>query len=188
MKWIGDRISFVDTKQKLTIVITPEQNFWNRAFMGAWLAMWLAIGGIMIWSFTLKLTDQEKIIVAGFLSFWAYYAFRVGRQFFWLLWGKEMLKIDVDGFTRKNAIKGYGKSTNYFLENIKTLRMDMPKERSLQAVWEASPWIGGGERLSFDYTGKTIRFGKKINEKDAKILFQLVTRRIEDFLKERRRS
>ncbi len=186
MKWIGNRISFVDDKKKTTVVIYPENIFWHKSLMGAWFFMWLTIGGTMIWSLTLKLTDQEKIIVFVFLTFWAYYAVRVGRTFFWLLWGKELLKIDETAFTLKNTIKGYGKAVPYFLENIKQIRVHTVESNSIQAVWEKSPWIRGGERIEFDYMGKTIRFARKLDEKDVKLLFNLVTKKIEEQLKRKK--
>lgn len=187
MKWIGERTSFIDDKNKTTIVISPENIGWQKALMGAWVAMWMTIGAVMTWAFfTLKLSDQEKIIVVVFLVFWAYYAFRVGRQFLWLLWGKEYLKINETVFSIKNGIKTYGKANNYFLENIEKMRLQQPKETSIQAVWESSPWIRGGQRLEFDYMGKVVRFGRKLNEKDAKLLFQLITKRIEEQIRKRK--
>lgn len=187
MKWIGERVSFVDDKKKTTFVIYPQQLGWQKSLMGAWFAMWLTIGGIIVWSFTaFKLTQQEQLILVVFLTFWFYYAVRVGRSFFWLLWGKELLKIDETSLTIKNTIRGYGKARSYFLENIQKIRVSQPKEHSMQAVWEASPWVNGGERLEFDYLGKTIRFGKKLAEKDAKLLFTVVTKRIEDQLKRKK--
>lgn len=186
MKWIGKRISFIDDKRKTTIVIYPEDNFWQKALLGAWFCMWLTIGGTMMWSLSLKLTDQEKIIVFVFLVFWAYYAYRVGRTFFWLLWGKEQLKIDETALTIKNGIKSYGKATPYYIENIKKIRLIHIEPNSIQAVWEKSPWIRGGERIEFDYMGKTIRFARKLEEKDVKLLFNLVTKRVEDQLRMKR--
>lgn len=183
MKWIGNRISFVDEKKKTTIVISPEDVFWHKALLGAWFCMWLVIGGTMMWSLSLKLSDQEKIIVFVFLVFWAYYAIRVGRTFFWLLWGKEMIKVDETALTIKNTIKSYGKAVPYYLENIKKIRVNTVEANSIQAVWEKSPWIRGGERIEFDYMGKTIRFGRKVGDKDVKVLFNLLTKRIEEQLK-----
>ncbi len=183
MKWIGERISFVDDKKRTTIVIYPENVGWQKALMGAWFFMWLTIGATMFWSLTLKLTEQEKIIVFVFLVFWGYYAIRVGRAFLWMMFGKEKLKIDETAFTLKNTIKNYGKATPYFIENIKKIRIQLPKENSIQAVWESSFWIRGGERLEFDYLGKTIRFGRKLEEKEVKLLFNLITKRIEEQLK-----
>jgi hypothetical protein len=184
MKWIGNRTSFVDDSKRTTIVINPENIFWQKGMMGAWFAMWMVIGFTMVWAMnTLKLTEQEKLIVVIFLVFWAYYFIRVGRALFWLFWGKEYIKIDRDGLVIKRSIKGYGKTHSYFLENIQKVRVQMPKESSLQAVWENSPWIQNGERIEFDYIGKKIRLGKKLNEKDSKLLFQLITKKIEEHLK-----
>lgn len=187
MKWIGERVSFLDDKKKTTFVIYPQNIGWKKSLMGAWFAMWLTIGGVVFWSFSaFELKQQEQIILFVFLVFWFYYAIRVGRAFFWLLWGKELLKIDEISFTIKNTIKGYGKAKPFFLENIQKIRVSQPKENSIQAVWEASPWVNGGERLEFDYLGKTIRFGKKLDEKEAKLLFNVITKRVEDQLKKKK--
>ena len=184
MKWIGERISFVDDKEKSTFVIYPTSETWIKGLMGAWCAMWLVIGLTTIWyTFTHKMTDQENIIIVIFLSFWVYYASKVGRSFFWILWGKELVKVNEAALFYKRSIKQFGKSTPYYLENIKKIRMYQPKENSLQAVWETSPWVRGGERLEFDYLGKTIRFGRKLNEKDAKLFFNVLTKKVEERLR-----
>jgi hypothetical protein len=48
---------------------------------------------------------------------------------------------------------------------------------------EQSPWVKGGERIDFQYFGKTIRFGRKLNQKDTELLFKLITKRIEERLR-----
>jgi hypothetical protein len=184
MKWIGKRISFVDEKKKTTVVIHSDAASWVKTVMGGWVAMWLAIGAIVIWSFsTFDFTGQEKIILVIFLTFWAYYANRVTRSWLWLIWGKELIKIDETSFMYKKSVRKIGKATPYYLENITKLRVSHPEERSLQAAWEKSPWIVGGERMEFDYMGKVIKFGRKLDEKDSKLLFKFLTRKIEDRLR-----
>ena len=184
MKWIGKRISFIDEKAKTTIVIRPENVSWVNSLMGAWVAMWAVIGFTIVWSyFNLTLTDQELIIIVVFMTFWLYYAVRVFRSFVWLLSGKELLKIDEAAVYYKKSVWGYGKSNAYFLENISKIRISRPKENSAQAVWEKSPWVRGGERMEFDYMGKLIRFGRKLNEKDAELLFKLITKRVDERLR-----
>lgn len=188
MKWIGNRISFLEGKDKTTIVIYPENKFIIKALMGAWFAMWITVGATMFWSLSLNLTEQELIIVVVFLCFWFYYALRVGRSFFWLMWGKEMLKIDEIAVSYKKAIHTYGKAVPYYLENIQKMRQEIPKENSIQAVWENSPWVRGGERLEFDYMGKTIRFGRKLSEKESKLLFDLIRKKLEEMIKLKRKK
>lgn len=186
MKMIGERVSFIDQPKKLTIVINPEDKFWQKGLMGAWFAMWLTIGLTMIWSlYTLDLKQQEKLIVVIFLCFWVYYLLKVGRALMWILWGKEMIKIDQEGFTYKKSIKGFGKSSNYFLENIDKIEVVFPKENSIQAIWENSPWIQNAERIHFSYINKPIRFARKLNEKDVNLLFKLITKKVEECLKKK---
>ena len=184
MKWIGERISFVDDKQKTTFVIYPATKGIVKSLMGAWFAMWLVIGGTIGWSyFTFKLSQQESLIIVIFMVFWLYYAVKVGRSFFWLMWGKELIKVNEAALFYKKSIRNYGKSTPYYIENIKKIRFYTPKETSLQAVWETSPWVRGGERIEFDYLGKTVRLGRKLNEKDAKLFFNVLTKKVEERLR-----
>ncbi len=180
MKWIGERISFVDDKHKMTVVIYPESTGWIKSLMGAWFAMWMSIGvSVAVYYFTTPLDQNTKIALVVFMAFWSYYAVRVGRSFFWLLWGKELIKIDEAALIYKKSIRTYGKAKRYLLDNISKMRIYEVKQGSFQSVWEASPWVKGGETLEFDYHGKTIRFGRKINEKDGKLLFKLLTKRID---------
>jgi hypothetical protein len=187
MKWIGQRVSFVDDKGWTTIVIYPEKKPIVTGLMGAWVAMWLVIGATVIWSlFSLQLAQQEKIILYIFLTFWGYYAVKVVRSFFWILWGKELIKIDETALHYKRSIKKYGRSAPYYLENIRKIELFQPEKRSLQSVWESSPWVQGGERIQFEHLNKVVRMARKLEEKDAKLLFSLVTKRIDDHLRRKK--
>ena len=117
------------------------------------------------------------------MTFWVYYAVKVFRSFAWLMWGKELIKIDETALFYKKSVKKYGKSVPYYFENIQKMSLFIPRDKSLQASWEASPWVRGGERIEFEYFGKMVRLARKLNEKDAKLLFSLVTKKIEERLK-----
>jgi hypothetical protein len=189
MKWIGKRISFTEDENKSTFVIYPEKKSWALGLIGAWCGMWLTIGIIMLWAmFTFEFTNQENIIAIVFMVFWVYYAQRVGRSFLWLLKGREMMKINEAAFSVKRAIGNYGKAHQYFLENIDKLQVDQPEENSFQTAWEKSPWVVGGERFSFEHKGKMIRFGRKLNEKDAKLLFNILAKRLDLRVKQARKN
>lgn len=186
MKWIGERISYVDNDNKTTIIITPGATGWQKSLMSAWVSMWITLGAATVWYWlTFTLTRQETLILIVFACFWVYYFVRVGRSFFWLLFGAEHIKIDKIAMTVKNSIRGYGSAREYFLENLKKGEVDIPREGSFQAVYENSPWVRGGERISFEYGHKQLRFGKKLSEKEAKALFQVVTARLDKFLRKK---
>ncbi|MBI2257835.1 MAG: hypothetical protein HYU67_02940 [Flavobacteriia bacterium] len=184
IKWIGERISFLDDEYKTTIVIRPNLSPWIKAVYGAWISMWITIGIVVFYFvFSQTLTNKEQIILFVFLSFWSYYAYRVGKQFLWIMWGQERFKINESAFSIKKSYFNYGKAQSYLLQNINKLRGVDIKENSLQSVWESSPWIGGGERFEFDYLGKVVRFGRKLNSKEQHLLFQVITKRIQDNLR-----
>jgi len=189
MKWIGERISVVDTKRKATIVIVPQRKVWLTGLMGAWIAMWYAIGASVVGAFfMMDLSQQEKLILVIFMSFWLYFAVRVTRSFLWLMWGAENIKIDEIALTIKNSTGKFGRATPYFLENIRKVRIAIPKERSWQQAWESAPWIGGEGRIEFDYMGKVVRLGRKLPEKEAVLLFQLITKKVEVLIKNKKRA
>jgi hypothetical protein len=71
----------------------------------------------------------------------------------------------------------------YYHENIKQINLVFPAPNSIQSVWESSPWINGGERVQFEYLNKTIRFGKKIDPKDANVLLNLLVKRSREYIK-----
>lgn len=187
MKWIGSRISYVDQEHKTTFVIIPENPGIVKSLIGAWFCMWVVIGGTLVWAWTYYPMKRElHLVMVVFMVFWFYYFLRVGRSFFWLMFGKEMLKIDKISLTIKNSIKGYGKAKEFYIENITKVRVHVPESNSFQAAWENSPWIRGGERIEFDYMGKTIRFGRKLDEKETKLLFQVITKRLDDHLRKKK--
>lgn len=189
MNWIGNRISFVDDKSKTTIVIHPKDIGWLKTLMGAWVSMWLTLGAIVIWTFAVaRMTEQESIIIIIFLAFWVYYAFKVMKSWFWLIWGKELIQIDEVHLKYKKSIRNYGKSKSFLLENINKMTMHKTEEKSFQAAWEKSPWVIGGERLEFDYQGKVVKMGRKLDQKDAEILFKLLTKRVDTQVRKNRKS
>lgn len=191
MKFIGEQISFVESDTKTTILIIPKTSGVFRALFGAWVAMWIVIGIAAVWGwFTFigkdkdqSVNNQQEIFMWIFMAFWTYYFIRVIRSFLWVMFGREFIKIDKISFSMKRGIGQFGKMNEYFLENISKMEMHLPKEKSFQQAYENSPWIQGGERIQFEYLTKTYRFGRKLNEKDAKMLFQFVTKKVEFYQK-----
>ena len=184
MKWIGKRISFIDNKNKTTIIVYPKKNNLVNALMGSWIAMWISIGFIIMWSFiTFDFSEQEKIVLIVFMSFWLYFAVKVFRAFLWLIWGKELIKINEVSVSYKKSIRGYGRASIYYIENISKIRLSNIEQSLIESVWDKSPWIKGRYSIEFDYKGKIICFGRKIQSKDAKLLFRLFVKCVNEKVK-----
>jgi len=183
MKWIGDRISIVEGKQATTIVIYPEKSTWKSTLLYAWFSMWTVIGILVMQQLFEDYKREEKMILIVFLVFWTYFFVRIGRAVIWQAKGKELMKFNDQAFIYKKSIFGYGKAHDYFYENIKKVRLYEPKPNSFEDYFQNVYFFVGGEKLIFDYAGKEIKFARKIQEKEAKLLFQYSTKLIESKLR-----
>lgn len=188
MKWIGERISFVDKKESASFVIYPP-NIGNKKYIILlWTILWMLIGGYVFTQFFYDYSEKEKIALIIFMSFWLYFAVRVIRTLVYLFYGREYIKVDETALRVKTATSKYGKARQFFIENITKFEVPLIKESSFQQSYENSPWVRGTNKIQFEYMGKTYSFGRKLPEKDAKLLFNVITKRISQYLKKKSKS
>jgi len=185
MKWIGERVSVVDGKDLTTIVIYPQQTTWKSMLLYAWFSMWTSIGVLVVMQLFYDYKREEKLMLFVFLMFWVYFFVRIGRAVIWQARGKELMKINDQAFVLKRSVFGYGKAKEYFFENIKKIRVHEPKSNSFEEFFQNSYFVVGGERIVFTYAGDDIKFARKLNEKDTKLLFQFITKQIEQRMRKR---
>lgn len=183
MKWIGERISFVDKKDSISFIIYPPKLGRKKTLIIIWFALWILIGGYVFAQFFQDYSQEEKLALLIFMVFWFYFALRVFRTILFLFFGKEFIKLDTKCLRIKIATGNYGKSKQYFIENITKLNLIVLKDNSFQKVYDDSPWVKGANRIQFEYFQKTYSFGRKLNEKDAKMIFQILTKRMEKYIK-----
>jgi hypothetical protein len=185
MKWIGNRVSFIEQKNITTLVIYPEQTTWKSVLLYAWFSMWTTIGVFVAFEFFNDYTREEKLMLLVFFVFWLYFFVRIGRAVLWQAKGKELMKFNEIAFNYKRSIFGYGKANEYYYENIRKINMYEPKTNSFEEFFQDSYFVVGGERMVFEYKGKEIKLARKLNERDAKLLFQLITKEIERRLRKK---
>lgn len=188
MKWIGERISFKDHKDSVTFVIYPPQVGYKKNLVLIWFILWLLIGGYVTTQFFYEYSDQERIALFIFMAFWLYFAVRVLKTLLYLFKGREYIKVDQTALRIKNGTGKYGKARQYFLENLTKLRVVEMKPTSIQKVFEDSVWVKGTNRIQFEYMGKHYGFGRKLNEKDAKLMFQIITKRMNKYLRQKEKN
>jgi len=197
-KWIGDRISFEDHKDATTIIIYPKLQRWKEWLLTFWVMGFTFIGAVMIYLlfggiYSLEVVaddiedvrDQQLIYTIVFLGFWAYFEYKVLRALLWYKFGKELLKIDNDALTVKKSTFGYGRAMRYFYENIKNFHLFKNDTTSFGQFFENAYWSLGTDALIFDYYGKAKSFGRKLDEKSAKLLMRLIDDRIKNLRKKK---
>jgi hypothetical protein len=182
MKWIGERISFLDKKDSISFVIYPPKLGRKKGLLITWFLLWLLIGGYVTSQMFKDYNDQEKLALFIFMIFWLYFAIRVLRTMLYLFFGREYIKLDKNVLRIKRSIGSYGNTKQYFIENITKFSLIAMKENSFQKVYDDSLWVRGSNRIQFEFFQKRISFGRKLEEKDSKMMFQILTKRIEKYL------
>lgn len=175
MKVIGDRVSILKKDNLLSIVILPHKDQRKLLLLFFWLMAW-TVCGIIVFVNYFQIPDKNaKLFIVVYLSFWAYYEYKVIRAFMWRKSGKEKLWI-TDGVVHyQQEVNKRGKIQKFDYSLIQDLMLIEQKELSFSEVINNSFWIKGGERIAFSCQHKTIRFGMQLTEKEAKAIIHEIT-------------
>lgn len=178
MQKIGGRTEFYRKGESLYLIIKGTVEIWKKVSIGIWWLAWITCGVIIIKELG-KIQDRDlKLFLYAFLSFWAFYVYRIGKVLVWRLYGQEFILVDPEKITIKKAIKKYGKAQSYFLENIDGLAEVKTSPTAFFTFMENSFWTIGAETLQFKYLGKYVRFGIQLPQDDYKRIHQFLAAEI----------
>lgn len=192
IKNIGDRISMEDHEKSTTVVILPKRVLWKDLLMWAWVLGFSFAGLYVIYllffggmnelkvgvNFDEEVRKQQIIYLAIFTGFWIYFEYLTVRTVLWQLFGKELIMIDSEALMVKRSTLSYGKAQRYFFENIRKLRFEKPDDTSLNQFLSNAYWAMGTDVFKLEYKDKTRSFGRRIEEKEAKLLLRFLNDRI----------
>jgi hypothetical protein len=174
MQTIGKRISMLEKNNVFSVVIYGQYEKWKTILLFFWLLAWTVCGCIFItYLFTLQ-DKQAKIYFIVFLSFWAYFEYRIAKALMWRRSGKEKLWIKEGVLHYQRDINGRGKIATYEMETIQDLKLIEIKALSWIENMNDSFWVIAGERLCFSHFGKPVKFGIQLSENEAKQLLKIV--------------
>ena len=80
-KFIGERISFVKTKEQLSVIITQEVPRWKETLLLTWLMAWIFVGVLFIFELTQRTDQQERMFFTIVIAFWAFFLVRIGKAY-----------------------------------------------------------------------------------------------------------
>jgi len=173
------RLEILDDGKGVDITISGKIERWKEGLLLGWVVLW-TLCGVYIASqlFFSSLPREEKLILLVYIVFWAYFEYKSVHAFLWRKYGEERIRIADGELYYKKDIRGYGKATRFFIDNIKSLREITIEKNTYSSVYFRSFWVIGGERLEFSYQGKTIRFAMQLDDKEVKTLFNVIRRRL----------
>jgi hypothetical protein len=167
MERISERVSVEYQPDGLSVVITARLPRAKESLLVAWFLAWTFCGAYFAWlMFTSPYPDTQRGS-AIMLAFWAFFEWRIGRVLLWRVRGFEIWRLKDDRFTIKDSLFGYGRASDYFIENIQRFGLLMIDENSWKWQLNDSFWVKGAERLGFENLGKKVVFGKGLTREEA---------------------
>ncbi len=171
MEFISERVSIDRTEGRFSVVISPRLTPGKRNLLIAWVVLWTLCGVYILYERTkLPQGDPLRQYLLAFLAFWGYFEIRIARVMLWRIKGFELWRLQDGRFTVKDSLFGIGGANHYFIDNIQKPSLIEIDRTSFQWQLNESPWVMGGERLTFDHLGKKVVIGKGLTEEEAKIL------------------
>ncbi len=185
MKVISDRISVLKKADLLSIVILPEADKKRLTVMLLWLIAW-SVCGIIVFINYFKLEDKNsKLFVIVYLTFWAYYEFKITSAFIWRKLGKEKIWIKDGVLNYQREINGRGKVKKYELQLINDLKPVDTKRGSFTHFIDQSFWVKGGESIEISHASNFIRLGMQLSEKESSLVIKALSEAIFSVLDKR---
>lgn len=176
MEVIGERISVLTKEKLLSIVILPTTDKKRLGLLFLWLLAWTVCGVIVFINYFTLTNQDAKLFVIVYLSFWAYFEFKIAKAFSWKKFGKEKIWIQNGILHYQREINKTGKIKEFNPELIQDLKLIEVNEGDFSDFINKSFWIKGGERIQFQYQGKTIRLGMQLSDKEAQAVLQKIIR------------
>lgn len=177
---LGQRISFVWHEEALTVIIDQKIAKPQQMMLDAWMAGWMFVGGAFAYGYGTSQGDEKSFLMIC-LAFWSFFSFRVLKVLVWRRIGREMIRVDAEGMSIKNAFGSYGKAKFFIKDNIKRMEVIRRDPAKFMQNMDQSFWIMGGDSIQFKYQRSSFVLGKQLNERDAKALAQLFDKALRKF-------
>ena len=186
------RHSITHRNDKLEIIIPPLKNWFQIIYIFFVLVTWFVSELAAIGIFVLDLTPNALgeltfLSIAKSLLVLIVWTSVGSLGIYILLWqlvGKEKIIISEKGFCIRHEIFGKCRPKEYLAKYISALRVspNQPTYSDRSIFWEF--WGFGMGTLAFDYGAKTFRFGIRLDEAEARQIFNQIQLHFPKYLKE----
>lgn len=177
IKSIGDRIIHRRTNGLLHITITQgikREHFW---MLSAWLAGWVFLEGVLIWSWTHESADSggDNLAYGLYTVFWFFFFMRIGKVWLWRERGVEEIRVSKEGLQVSMLMGDKGKRGDYYALDAASPceRIHIDSTKFMQA-FDRAFWSMGGATVRFKARGRWVQFGKQLENQDADALLRLI--------------
>lgn len=178
MKFIGNKISVQESKEKLSVVISGVGERWEKAVLSIWTFLWLGIGVYFILELLASDDRNFKLFLIVFLSFWVFYMSKAIQILFWRLFGYNSLIVLEDKLIVRNFNWLRSIEKSYFVQNIERVEVLELKDKSLNRAYYSGFWVKGLNMISFTHKGKKVNTAPQISSLEAQNIAHKLDKRI----------
>jgi hypothetical protein len=171
------RAKIQERSDAIDLHIPARKNWFTIIFLGFWLIAVVTILSVALPSFTVNFArnsaspDMSWFFIVWFLGFGGGIAF---AAYIWLrmLFGVEIVQVLGDSIAVGQRVLWFEQGRNHSSEHIAHLRT----LQIIEPAWyEQSSFYGtGSPSLAFDYGARTVRFGRGIDEAEARQILERI--------------
>lgn len=172
------RIKIVQDKQITSLEIVPENDTTKTNLLLAWLVLWTICGMIIFSQFFSNMSREEKLLMAVWMAFWAYFEYKIGSTYLWRKNGSEKIIISSDTLDYSITVSGKTTEKKFPLNAISNLEIYPFGKNNFSESLQSSYWVRGNESVFFTFEGAKIGVGLQLNREEAEQLFHTIQKKI----------
>ncbi|MEJ6680672.1 MAG: hypothetical protein QNL21_01125 [Flavobacteriales bacterium] len=180
-KNIGKRIKFNRDSNQISISINQRVKPWQEGVIFAWMAIWVICGFFFVSQYFISESEKQKLFIIAFLGFWLYLLFKAMQILIWRVTGSEDIVIQKGLLNYKKSYAGIGRVKKVEINSISNLGLVKYSEKSYKNSYESYFWSMGAEKIGFNSAKRHMIIGMQLDEKDAKLLLELINSGVKKF-------
>ncbi|HRH63361.1 MAG TPA: hypothetical protein PLI68_08540 [Bacteroidia bacterium] len=172
------RVKIVQDKQNTSLEIIPENDTVKTNLLLAWLIVWTICGIIIFSQFFSNMSREEKLLMAVWMAFWAYFEYKIGNTYLWRKNGSEKIQISSDMLTYNLTISGKSIEKKFPLSSLSNLELYPFGKNNFSESLQSSYWVRGNESVFFTCDGVKIGVGFQLNLEEARQVLQCIQKKL----------
>ena len=168
------KVTIDASDEGVVIAIIPDTKAWQKAALAIWSGVWTFTGVIGMVGMLKEASQEAMTFLLVFFAFWAYFLFYALRSLIWHRVGAEYIRISDENMDYKRSWGSYGTVRSYDLATMKNLGTVNYEDKKFARSYSQAFWTIGGEMIGFDYLGRKVALGFKLDEGQAKDLVRRI--------------
>jgi len=178
MKYLSERIGVEKTPEGLTVRIAAStvKDKKDLLILKGWVILWLLCGVLLLGQTMVEPNADIKVYLLVFLAFWAYFAMRVTKGYYFKKYGVEIIHVHNGKVMYSRSIKSKLGKPQFLVPEGNSPFAYLGGKSNFTQVYYDSFWISQGGNLSIGEGREQVRFGLQLPREESEPLAHLLNR------------